>query len=250
VAAVNLSDIVEGLPPTKLSYQDDPYLFEAGGTLLRASREQGDSYYVVLSETIFHPKDGGQPSDVGSVVGPGYVFRVKKAMKAQGHVVLYGKSEGRPAQGSCLQKVDGEKRRLYMRRHTAAHLLDGVLEEVTGRSLEPTDSWLGEPCYVSYMGERPSEETVKAAERRANAVIAGGRKVETYVVKPSELKELRQFWRPALEGLSEVRLVRIAGYEPIPCGGTHVKDLVEVVGVSLRAVQDLGGAFRLHFDVL
>jgi Ser-tRNA(Ala) deacylase AlaX len=88
---VNLPDVVEGLPPTRLSYQEDPYSAKAPGRILKVAKEQGSSCYVVLSSTIFHPKGGGQPSDTGSLKGEGFTMQVRKALKSGDHVVLYGK---------------------------------------------------------------------------------------------------------------------------------------------------------------
>jgi alanyl-tRNA synthetase len=199
--------------------------------------------------TIFHPKGGGQPSDTGLLRGAGYTMQVKKALRAGDHVVLYGKSDSSPSEGPCLQEVDGGRRLLFMRRHTAAHLFDGVLKATTGTSYEPLDSWLGDETYVAYRGDRPSDEALKSAEALANRTIAEGRPIEAVVVRADELQGMRHFWESVLQDLSEVRLVRIVGFDPIPCGGTHVRDLKEVGGVKVIGVEDTPEGFKVLFDV-
>lgn len=246
---MNLSDVVEGLPPTTLTYQSDPYSARAEGTVVRAVKEQGPNFYVVLASTIFHPKGGGQPSDTGSVKGVGFAMHVKKALKSGDHVVLYGRCTGVPVEGQCTQEIDWEKRLLYMRRHAAAHLFDGVLAKVSGRAFEPLDSWLGDDAYVAYQGDPPGDDTVKRAEGEANEAIAEGRAVRVEVVKPEELSGLRHFWSSVLQDQKEIRLVTVEGFEPIPCAGTHVRNIKEIVGVRVSSTESTPDGFRIHFDV-
>jgi alanyl-tRNA synthetase len=246
---VNLDDIVAGLPRTILTYQGEPYAFEAPSTVLRAEKEQGSNFYLVLSSTIFHPKGGGQPSDVGTVAGEGFTMQVKKALKAGDHVVLYGKCAGTPSPGAATQTIDGERRRLYMRRHAAAHLFDGVLTKAAGRAFEPLDSWLGDDPYVGYQGEPPGEEVMKTAENLANQAIAEGRDVEVHVVQAGDLSGYRHFWASVLQDQLEFRLVTIKGFDPIPCGGTHVKSLSEVKAIRVSSIERTPDGFRIHFEV-
>jgi alanyl-tRNA synthetase len=246
---VNLPEIVDGLPPTVLSYQANPYSAKAGGTILRAVKEQGTNYYVVLSSTIFHPKGGGQPSDTGSVKGEGFSMQVKKALKSGDHVVLYGRVAGPPSEGPCTQEIDWDRRFLYMKRHAAAHLFDGVLAKVSGRAFEPLDSWLGDDSYVAYQGEAPGDDTVTRAEKEANRVIKEGRGVNVQVVKAEELSGLRHFWSSVLQDQKEIRLVTVEGFEPIPCAGTHVKNISEIIEVKVSSTESTADGFKIHFEV-
>ncbi len=246
---MNLPDIVDGLPPTSLTYQREPYSASAEGTVIRAVKEQGSNYYLVLASTIFHPKGGGQPSDTGSLEGDGFTMQVKKALKSGDHVVLYGRCTGMPSEGPCRQEIDWEKRLLYMRRHAAAHLFDGVLAKVSGRAFEPLDSWLGDDAYVAYQGDPPRDDMIVRAEKEANGAIAEGRTVKVDVVKSEELSGLRHFWTSVLQDQKEIRLVTVEGFEPIPCAGTHVKNLKEIVGVKVSSTERTPDGFRIHFDV-
>ncbi len=109
---MNLEEIVEGLPNTSLTYQGEPYLFEAPTKILRFVKEQGSSYYAVPSSSIFHPKGGGQPSDTGTLSCAAYSMQVKKALKAGDHVILYGKCSGAPVEGDAIQSIVGATRTL------------------------------------------------------------------------------------------------------------------------------------------
>ena len=209
--------------------------------------------YLVLDQTIFHPKGGGQPSDRGIIRSNDYEVTVKKAIHYKGVVVHWTKlNRGAPVEGEAVCVLDWPYRHLIMRRHTAAHLLDHCLAKAVGIRAQTTDSWLDEPCYVGYAGSVPSEETLRATEVLANRMITEGARVTIRILSSNQAKEWLQnapnYER--LPGLSEIRTVTIDGCQPIPCGGTHVGNLSEIERVSVVKAEPLSNnSYRLHFSV-
>jgi alanyl-tRNA synthetase len=250
---MHLSKLTADLPKTELTYMNEMMQRKADGTVLRFAPDKGDHAYLVLDKTIFHPKGGGQPSDHGMIHGEGYVATVKKAIFHDGVVALWVKlTEGTPQLGPVTCELDWTYRYLMMRRHTAAHLLDHCLASVTASNVQTTDSWLDEPCYVGYAGKAPSSQRLEDIEHLANELIRAGGAVEIKFLTAEEAKSsLRgapNFER--LPELDEVRIVRIAGCDPIPCGGTHVADISEIRKMNVpRAEQVDPTAYRLHFAV-
>jgi alanyl-tRNA synthetase len=250
---MNLDELTAGLPKTELTYMREMSLKRADANVLKIVPDKGSHAYLVLDKTIFHPKGGGQPSDHGSMNGQGFVANVKKAIFHRGVIALWVKvTEGTAQLGPVTCEVDWAYRYLMMRRHTAAHLLDHCLARVTASTVQTTDSWLDEPCYVGYAGKAPNPETLVAIEALANALIQAGGAVAikslTAEEARSSLEEAPNFER--LPELEEVRIVQIAGCEPIPCGGTHVSDIREIRKMTVpRAEQVDPKAFRLHFSV-
>jgi len=222
-------------------------------TVLRVVPEKRTHAYLILDRTIFHPKGGGQPSDRGTIHSPTYDLTVKKAIYYRGVVVHWGKLvRGNPTQGEATNELDWEYRYLVMRRHTAAHLLDHCLAEASSNQVQTTDSWLDDPCYVGYAGDSPSPEVLRKTEGLANQIIGAGGKVRIELLTPEQGKVFLQ-GAPNYErlpDLSEIRTVTIEGCQPIPCGGTHVSDVREIVKVSVvRAEQMPTQSYRLHFSV-
>ena len=170
---MRLEELVQGLPRTKSLYLSDSYLTDFIATTLRAELEGTRNIYLILDATAFHPKSGGQPSDTGFLSGRGFEVHVKKAMILRNIVVHWGTAEGKLV-ASVSGKIDWKPRYLYMRRHTGGHLLDHCLNEVTGKWVETTDSWLGEGCYVAYKGNAPSEDTILKAVDLENEMIQRG----------------------------------------------------------------------------
>ncbi|MDH5770633.1 MAG: alanine--tRNA ligase-related protein, partial [Candidatus Bathyarchaeota archaeon] len=136
-----LSELVKSLEKTQLLYWADPYLKTLQAKILSLEPDKKHNVYVVLDKTIFHPKSGGQPSDRGLITGSDFEVKVKKAMLVNGVIVHWGKIlEGEPKGGRVGGEIDWDWRYLLMRRHTAGHLYDHCLTQVTGKRVETTDS--------------------------------------------------------------------------------------------------------------
>ncbi|MEM3711543.1 MAG: alanyl-tRNA editing protein [Thermoprotei archaeon] len=251
---MKLSDIVAGTPKTTLLYFNDSYLKEFEGKVLKCVKEQGKSWYIILDQSAFHPKGGGQPTDTGKLIYANGTAQVKKAILESAVVVHYVKldTDTPPAVGERVKGVvDWETRYKYMRRHTAAHLFDHCVNKATGRMYRTMGSWLGEPKpYVEYAGEPPTEKALAEAELLANNYVKQGLGVAVDFVDRSKLQNLSD--APNIERLPEndvYRVVRINGFESIPCGGTHVKTTSEIKHIKTLGVEPISGGFRVYFDV-
>jgi alanyl-tRNA synthetase len=250
---LDLDSIASGVEQTKLVYLREMQKCLDEANIMKVVPEKSTHAYLILDQTIFHPKGGGQPSDKGVIRSSEFEIDVKKAIYHQGKVIHWGKLiRGAPKTGTVTCEIDWPFRYLVMRRHTAAHLLDHCLAYVTSSYVETTDSWLDEPCYVGYAGDAPDQETLQKVQEVANRMIASGGKVEINFLTPSQgaalLQHAPNFER--LPSLDEIRTVTIAGCDPIPCGGTHVTDIAEIRKVSItRAEPMLNCAFRLHFSL-
>ncbi len=245
---MRFQDIVLGLAETKLSYWEDPYRKEDRANLIRIAKE-GNSYYLVLDSTIFHPKSGGQPSDTGVLIGEKFIFTVKKGFRVNNIVVLWGKSNGEPKVGQVIQKIDWERRYLFMRRHAAAHLFDAALEQIRGEVCDPVDSWLGDNTFVGYKGNAPNRDEMDSIIHFISKCIKNNLSVTSKIVKRNEVNEKRSLWKRVLENLDRIRLVQIDSFNPVPCGGTHVEKLGEIREIFIKDVKQEGENFRVYYDV-
>ncbi len=249
----DITTIAEGLPSTIPVYWKDSYLTSCDSKILRVAPDEKKYWYVVLDQTIFHPKGGGQPSDKGVLEGNGFELEVKKAMLAGAVIVHWGKMvEGRPVPGPVKAQIDWDWRYLMMRRHSAGHLMDHCLAQVVGSQVETSDSWLGDPCYVAYKGEPIPPAKLAEVENVENEVIAQGAPVSTREITAEELKrdhpDSPNIAR--LPSLQRVRMVTIQGCRPIACGGTHLTNVSEAKGVRIGRVERAQEGFRVYYDVV
>ena len=250
---LELGEIAAGQPETDLLYLREMATRQSKARVIKIVPEKKSHAYVILDQTIFHPKGGGQPSDRGLIRSPEYELAVKKAIHYKTVVIHWGKlNRGAPLEGEADCVLDWPYRHLIMRRHTAAHLLDHCLAQTTGTRVRTTDSWLDEPCHVGYAGTVPSSENLTRAQTLANQMIANGASVSVKFLSSKEahglLHDAPNYDR--LPDLSQIRIVTIEGCDPIPCGGTHVSDIAEIEAVSITDAENISDdSFRLHFSV-
>jgi alanyl-tRNA synthetase len=250
---LNLDELTAGLPKTELVYLRETTTQKGDSNVLRVVPEKRTHAYLILDRTVFHPKGGGQPSDKGTIHSTDCTLNIKKAIYHRGVVVHWAKiASGTPNTGPVTCELNWPFRYLIMRRHTAAHLLDHCLSKTTESQVQTTDSWLDEPCYVGYAGEPPSTSALPRMEQLANQMISAGGRVKIDFLTGEASKKLLlnapNFER--LPDLDVVRTVTIEGCDPIPCGGTHVADIKEIVGLTVAQAEEMPDQkFRLHFQV-
>jgi len=249
---VKLSEIASGVKDTELLYWFDSYLRTFNATILKVNCEGKRNVYVVLDRTVFHPKSGGQPSDTGMLSSDDFSIQIRKIMKFQNIIIHWGKIlEGMPDTKNIIGEIDWDSRYLYMKRHTAGHLLDHCLSVKLGRHVKTTDSWLGDSCYVGYEGKAPKENILLEAQQMENQIIQTGAEVNIQIVSHDELikkaPEAPNIYR--LPQLENYRIVTIEGCDPIPCGGCHIKNVTEIGSFNILGVTSTENSFKVYYDV-
>jgi alanyl-tRNA synthetase len=112
-------------------------------------------------------------------------------------------------------------------------------------------SWLGTPCYVGYQGKMPSVEVLNEALDLSNSMIRNGASVNIETVSYEGLitiaPDAPNIFR--LPRLKFYRTVTISGCEPIPCAGTHVKNIDEIKGIRVNSLEKTNLQFKVYYDV-
>jgi alanyl-tRNA synthetase len=251
---VSLAEVVAGLPETKKLYLDDSYKKEAESHVLRWIKDTGRKGYVVVRETIMHPKSGAQPSDHGVLESAGITFIVNKVMEYNGVIVHYGEiSDGDFKEEDCVKlRLDWERRYKIMRTHTAGHIVDYAVVTIYGRPFQ-SQSAMHDVGYgfQEYIGEY-SGDLKERIEEVANEVVMSNKPVFAEYVNAHELSK-RVFGAPNLARLPRLdvyRIVVIEGINAIPCGGTHVKNTSEVGRIKIESIEQVGNGFKVSYRVL
>lgn len=255
---MNLEKVVDGLSKTDLIYWRDSYAKQFESEMLRVVPDKRNAY-LVTKATAFHPKSGGQPSDTGKIMGDSeFTLDVRKVMMTNEVVAHYGSvTQGDIGELRTGARIRGEinwnERYAAMRRHTAGHLFDHCLEVATGRPAKTVDSWLGEPCYITYAGSTPDESAIRKAVGLEIDGITKGLQVKVEFVSYKRMLEIAGD-APNIARLPQsdlMRIVTIEGCKPIPCGGTHVRNTKEIGEFEFQKVEKTpdGTDFRMYFRV-
>lgn len=210
---------------------------------------------VVLDRTLFYPTGGGQPCDLGELVGPdGSRLPVEDVVKS-GPSVLHRVARRRdapvPAVGSEVTgTIDWERRHRHMRLHTFQHLLSARLFAVHGRRtrkatlsgggglLELEGPWTGP------LDQPPLLEDMRAYLDRDLPVRVRLLPRAEYERDPGSRSGLV----PLPPHVDPVRVVEIEAADRCPCGGTHVRRLSEIGPFAIEVPRPLpNGGVRVAF---
>lgn len=239
----------------------------------RALFKQGspEDHAVVTTSTIFHPQGGGQPSDEGSMQlssssssssSPTFaVSAVRTDVVVEGRVLHFGRfgdgSEPFAAGSTVTQAVDGEKRTLYSRLHTAGHVLGSAVRALVEKEVDGFDelkaSHFPDSAACEFEG-RIGAEWKERIQGRVDEYVAAAMPVQIEWWSEDEFRENgyerlipdRVLLAP---GETKFRVVRIVGAEVYPCGGTHV-DTTDLCGkTTVRKIQRNKNVSRVAYAV-
>jgi misacylated tRNA(Ala) deacylase len=215
---------------TELLYTLDSTIKEFDAVV---TRRDESLHAVALDQTAFYPGGGGQPCDHGWLQYDDQSLSVVQVKKAAGEVWHVLPSEAAlPDVGKKVRGVlDWERRYQLMRTHTAMHVLCGVVwrdygASVTGGDMDPLEG------RMDFEFERFSAELVHTIEEAVNKEIEAGREVTVKVLPREEAFAIPDLIRTKINllpaGITEVRVVDIAGLDLQADGGTHVQNTREV----------------------
>jgi alanyl-tRNA synthetase len=233
-----------GLPPTRLLYYEESADFDFKARVVKAL----PGGHVVLNQTVFYPRGGGQEPDRGTI-GGSKVVDVEK----DGDVVVH-KVEGKaPKAGSVVQcHVDQRRRRRITQIHTATHIINGSSRQVLGPWVWQHSAFKEEDygrIDITHFAHLTDDE-VQKIEDVANEIVRRDLRVKNAFMPRQEAEEKYGF-RLYQGGVVPGRLVRvvdIGGWDIEACGGTHSRTTGEVGLIKItkaERVQD--GVERLEY---
>ncbi len=210
----------------------------------------GDIAEVILAETTLYAESGGQESDDGLIVGPGYeldvldVQRPIKGLVSHRVQVVHGQVE---VGATATTKVDPQWRRSATQAHSATHVIHAALRQTLGSDAHQSGSY----NKAGYMrldfswNQALSAETRSEIEEISNLAVRDNLPVETRVMA---LDDARALGAMALFGEKygdEVRMVDIGGpWSRELCAGTHVASSAEIGMISLVSESSVGSTNR------
>ena len=226
----------------KALYLDDCYLKEFDATVESVK----DDKYIVLNQTAFYPNAGGQPYDTGKFVriSDNNEFPVVYAAKF-GDLISHEVSEPGLKTGDKIKGIiDWDRRYMFMRMHTAAHVLSRVIHEQAGANTSGNQLGLDQ-SRIDFTLDNLDRDAIAGWIDKANELIAKK--------TPVEIKEItREEAQKVLEGPSKhlmadmdvLRLVDIKGVDQQTCGGTHLKNIGEIGKIEFVKVKNKGANNR------
>lgn len=201
-----------------------------------------DNKFILLDKTAFYPNSGGQPHDTGVLIKGGTEFPVVYTGKfdevISHEVSRPGLSTGDPVRGI----IDWDRRYLFMRYHTACHILSAIIHNETGAQI--SGNQLGDrKTRVDFSLENFDREQIQSYEVKVNGIIDNKLPVTIDTMSrvrafqiPSVVK-LKDAFPPDVE---EIRVITIPGVDQQACGGTHVANTGEIPHIEIFRAENKG----------
>ena len=228
-----------GLAASEL-FAVDAYRQEFDSTVAEVDRDSGR---IRLARTAFYPGGGGQPCDLGVILGPGGPLAVTAVKRDRGPI--WHTVEGDlPDVGAEVQGVvDWDRRHRLMRTHTALHILCGVIWAdyaipVTGGNMEPLKGRLDFPfpAMSADLGARVEKRINEEIERAWEIVVD----FVPRSVADADPALIRTSANLIPQEIDPLRVIDIVGLDRQADGGTHVLSTAEVGRVRVTGTESKG----------
>ena len=233
--------------------------------LFKTGSEQ--THVLEFEDTIFCVQGGGQPFDTGIVTtsheaGKEETFNVEAVRYGVGGRVLhFGRFAGNAkafGQADMVQQdINGERRDLNSRIHTAGHIIGLAVRRLAEKTsdLKVTElkaQHYPDASFVEFRGIIDGKYK-EAIQSGASQTVSDALPVKLYWYKPNELNEkgvITAEGMPIVAGQDgHVRVVDIVGAGAYPCGGTHVPYSSYVGAITVKNIKRQKGVSKISYAI-
>ena len=230
-------------------YLPDCYVKEFEATIT----DVADDRFVMLDKTAFYPDSGGQPHDTGVLVREedGREFPVTYTRKIDDLISHEVTEPGLAAGDQVTGRIDWERRHLFMRSHTACHVLSAVIHKETGALI--TGNRIGDAkTRVDFSLKDFDRSEIKSYEEKTNEIIDQNLPVEIKIISKEEALKIPSIVKLKMDlpDREEIRVIDIVGYDSQACGGTHVRNTGEIGHIEVVKAENKGkNNRRIYFKL-
>jgi len=236
---------------TKPLYLENSYLKSMRAVVLDVTPESSGKWRVVLSETVFYPKGGGQPADQGILFAKGWEGKVYQVLVVDGEIIHYIESSQEPKVGLEVEgQIDWDRRYRYMRLHSAGHVIDFALFLLgySPRKLMPIKADHGKQPTIWYQGVA-EEDFREELEQKANDLVAENLAFTTAFASYDELKENAIYLQPNLPTNKPLRMLMLENVGCVADGGTQVHHTEEVGPIKILPIEVKEGNTLIRYEL-
>lgn len=255
-------------------------------SLYKPSIESHGQILVLVTESsIFHPQGGGQPSDAGKMIikhAAQQEYTVLMVRMLDGVVYHFGRltdnivSYDQFAGVDVRQLVDGEKRLLFSRLHTAGHVLGTATRSLLETKVDNFDelkaSHFPDSAACEFQGLIDGKYK-SVVQQAVDQLVAEDRdvRIEWWTKDDFNNHNLSRLlpedntWADIATSVDEdgkdvdvteldhsqtrIRVVNIVGAEVYPCGGTHCRSTRPCGPVKVKKISRAKGNSRISYQV-
>lgn len=196
--------------------------------------------FVLLDNTLFYPDGkGGQLGDRGEIGGK----RVNFVYEENNRIIHF--IEDFPENIEVKARIDGKRRLDISIQHTSQHILSRVILNLFKK--ETVSFHMGEEIStldIEYFDLK--KDDIKRIEEESNKIVSSGKKVNIYFIDEEDIESLSLRKTVNLNG--KIRVVDIEDFDKTMCGGTHVKNTIEIKLIKVVKFEKIkGNLIRIYY---
>lgn len=219
-------------------YYEDQYIREFTAEIVEVKEKNG-RFHVVMDKTAFFPGGGGQNGDLGFIDNHQVIDVYEEDN------VVYHVTEKKPIKIHRVKcSIDWDRRLDGMQQHLGQHVLSGCF--FTLFNANTVSVHVGKDVSTVDIQGNLDEETIRAAERKANEIIQDNIIVEFLTPNKKELKKL-DLRRDLPNTYDQIRVVKIGDLDINACCGVHPKSTLDLQVIKIRKWEKHKGATRIEY---
>ena len=194
---------------------------------------------IILEQTAFYAKSGGQPGDVGKITLNGKEINIIDTVYDNKQNILHvcENSNDLKIDEKIKGKINWKIRYKHMRMHTALHLLCSLIPyDVTGGKIS------FEKSRLDFNADDKIEK--EEIENKINQLVKDDHEISYQWITLEELDNQPDLVRTMSvkppRTNNKIRLVKIGSIDLQPCGGTHVKRTEEIGNIKIGKIENKG----------
>jgi len=235
--------------PTKLLYLHDSYQKTTTAKVTKVEQSSQQTI-VYVDQTLFYPQGGGQPSDIGDIIGANGTLKVSFVSYNGGNLQHKGKLVGHLQIGEVVTlNLDWEHRYQHMQWHTAGHILDQAVKNVfPGIHGTNGEHGISKKMHVEFDQPIPLGN-LPAIQAQIESIVAANLPISLEMVTKDEIIK-RQIYAPFdLPANKPLRIVTIGKYPSMPDGGTQLQATSESQPITITTTKAKNGHSSLYYEV-
>lgn len=241
---------------TELLYIQDFDIVTCSAVVTSVGKTESGKTDIVLDQTCFYPRGGGQDWDTGEISSGNLKLIVEEVrLDENSNVHHFGTiSGGMFMVGEDVDcAVNTERRTINTRLHSGGHVVDMAVDSLGLDWIGTKGQHYRELCAVEYSGTwdvAKAEELRASIEQKANEFVKSAYQTS---LRFMPVEEMHTVCRHVPENIPKNKPGRVVMYGEdfgIPCGGTHVKNLSEIGEVKISKVKEKKGVIRVNYEIV
>ncbi len=234
---------------TRQLYLENSYLKAMDTTIVDVYHETPGKWRIVLSETVFYPMGGGQPTDQGMLYAKDWQGRVYQVLTKDGEIFHYVEAEtAPPSRAEVKGEIDWKRRYLNMRLHSAGHVIDFAvyLLGYSPKLLMPLKADHGKKPTIWYQGII-DHDFREELEVKANSLVSANLPFSTKLATYDELKSQSIYLQPNLPTNKQLRMLTLETVGSVADGGTQVQRTGETGAIRIVSIETKEGMTMIRY---